>query len=39
MDAFVLPLIAYQKTPPDPANVEAAYQAYLTMLKQIDGLK
>jgi hypothetical protein len=36
MDAFIKPLIAYEKSVPDPAKIEAAYRAFLEKLKQAD---
>lgn len=36
MDAFIKPLIAYEKSVPDPAKVEAAYTSFLEKLKQAD---
>ncbi len=39
MDAFVLPIIAYQKTPPDAAKIDAACRAFLDTLKRADSAK
>jgi hypothetical protein len=36
MDAFIKPLIGYEKSAPDPAKTEAAYTAFLEKLKQAD---
>jgi hypothetical protein len=36
MDAFIKPLIGYEKSAPDPAKIEAAYTAFLEKLKQAD---
>jgi hypothetical protein len=36
MDAFIKPLIGYEKSTPDPAKIEAAYAAFLEKLKQAD---
>jgi hypothetical protein len=39
LDAFVLPIRSYQKTPPDPTKVDATYRAFLEQLKQADTEK
>lgn len=36
MDLFIKPLIGYEKAAPDRAKVEAAYSAYLELLKKAD---
>jgi hypothetical protein len=36
MDAFIKPLISYEKSVPDPTKTEAAYTAFLEKLKQAD---
>jgi hypothetical protein len=36
MDAFIKPLIGFEKSTPDPAKVGAAYTAFLEKLKQGD---
>lgn len=33
MDLFIKPIIAYEKTTPDPAKIEAAYDEYVRKLK------
>jgi len=33
MDAYIKPIIHYEKKAPDPAQVESAYEAYLEKLK------
>src|SRR5260370_14636733 len=33
MDLFIRPIVAYEKTPPDAAKVEAAYDDYVRKLK------
>jgi hypothetical protein len=36
MDAFIKPLIAYEKSAPDPVKVAAAYSAFLEKLQLAD---
>jgi hypothetical protein len=36
MDAFIKPLIGYEKSAPDPAKTGTAYTAFLEKLKQAD---
>jgi hypothetical protein len=33
MDLFIKPIIGYEKTTPDPAKIEAAYDEYVSRLK------